>query len=49
MKTDSEVTKLNKVAERILDGVNGKTCHRQCQAMASEYVCGLSNGSRLVA
>ena len=41
MKTDAKVTKFNKVAERILDPANGKPCHEQCRAMASEYICGL--------
>ena len=41
MKTDSEVTKLNKVAERILDPANGNPGQTQCQVMASEYMCEL--------
>ena len=47
MKTDSEVTILNKVAERILEPANGKLCQTQCRAMASEYMCGLLIGSVL--
>ena len=38
MKTDSEVTKLNKVAQRVLDPANGKPCQRERRAMASEYI-----------
>ena len=49
MKADSEVTKLNKVAERILDPANGKPRQRQCRAMASEYMCGLLTESVLSA
>ena len=41
MKIDSVVTKLNKVAERILDRTNGKHCQRQFRAKASEHICGL--------
>ena len=41
MKTDAEVTKLNKVAERILDSANGKPSQRQCRALVSELICGL--------
>ena len=36
MKMDSVVTKLNKVAERILDPANGKPCQTQYLASASE-------------
>ena len=36
MKMDSVVTKLNKVAERILDPANGKPCQTHCRARASE-------------
>ena len=45
MTSDSEVTKLNKVAERILDPANGKPRQRQCRAMASEYIRGLLMGN----
>ena len=41
MTSDSKVTKLNKVAERILDPANGKPRQRQFRAMASEYIRGL--------
>ena len=44
MKTDSEVTILNKVAERTLEPANGKPCQTQCRAMANEYMCGLLIG-----
>ena len=43
--TDWEVTKLNKVAVRILDPANGKPRQIQCPAMVSEYICGLLIGS----
>ena len=41
MKRDSEVTKLNKVAERIPDRAEGKLSQKQFRAMASEYINGL--------
>ena len=36
MKMDSVVTKLNKVAERLLDPANGKPCQTQCRAREIE-------------
>ena len=36
MKMDSVVTKLNNVAERILDQTNGKPCQTQCRPRTSE-------------
>ena len=36
-----------KVAEGILDRSNGKPYQRQCRTIASEYICGLLNGSKL--
>ena len=47
MKRDSEVTKLNNVAERINESTANPVID-SVLAMASEYICGLSNGSRLV-
>ena len=41
MKMDSVVTKLNKVAERILDPANGKPCQTHCRARASKSIRGL--------
>ena len=49
MKTDSEVTILNKVAERILDPANGKPSQTQCRAMANEHVCEFLIGSMIAA
>ena len=43
-KTDSGVSKLNKIAQRVLD-----LAKRQCRAMAGEYMCGLLIGSVLSA
>ena len=43
MIIDSEVAKLNKVAERILDSANGKPCQRERRAMASEFYSWLVN------
>ena len=34
----TEITQLNKDAERILDRANGKSCQRQRRAMANEYI-----------
>ena len=48
-KTDSGVSKLNKIAQRVLDLANGIPCKRQCRAMAGEYMCGLLIGSVLSA
>ena len=45
MTSDSKVTKLNKVAERVLYPANGKPRQRQCRAMASEYIRGLLMGN----
>ena len=45
MSSDSVVTKLNKVAERILDPADGKPRQRQCRAMASEYIRGFLIGT----
>ena len=44
MKTEAEVTKLNKDAERIPDPANGKPFQRQCRAMAGEYIRALLIG-----
>ena len=49
MKIDSVVTKVNKVAERILDPANGKPCQTHCRARASEYIRGLQIGRALTA
>ena len=48
-KKDSEVSKLPKVAESILDRANDKPCQRQCRSMESEYMCGMLIGSMLAA
>ena len=49
MKKDSEVNKLPKVAESILDRANDKPCQRQCQSMEGEDICGILIGSMLAA
>ena len=38
MERDSEVSLLPKDAERRLDRANGKSCRRQCLAIASEQL-----------
>ena len=38
MKMDSVVTKLNKVAERLLDPGNGKPCQTHCRATTVEHM-----------
>ena len=49
MKMESVITKLNKVAERILDPANGKPCQTHCRARASEQIRELQNGRPLTA
>ena len=46
---DSVVTKLNTVAERILDPANGKPCQTHYRARASEYIRELQIGRALTA